>query len=78
MDQLTCLLAAGDLALSDETLDRIDEVVPPGHQRQPGRRRMGLASGVTGMASPASDGRPLNQSSICMPTVVVRSAGSPK
>jgi aryl-alcohol dehydrogenase-like predicted oxidoreductase len=30
LDQLTELLAGGDVALSDETLDRIDEIVPPG------------------------------------------------
>jgi aryl-alcohol dehydrogenase-like predicted oxidoreductase len=30
MDQLEGLLGAGDVALDDETLDRIDEIVPPG------------------------------------------------
>lgn len=35
MDQLTSLLDAGDVSLSDETLDRIDEVVPPGTNVNP-------------------------------------------
>ena len=30
MDQLTDLLAGGDVALDDDVLDRIDQIVPPG------------------------------------------------
>ena len=30
MEQLEGLVGAGDVALDDETLDRIDEIVPPG------------------------------------------------
>jgi hypothetical protein len=30
MDQLDDLLAGADLTLTDEVLDRIDEIVPPG------------------------------------------------
>jgi hypothetical protein len=30
MEQLEGLLGAGDVALDDETLDRIDKLVPPG------------------------------------------------
>jgi hypothetical protein len=30
MDQLTDLLAGADVTLSDDVLDRIDEIVPPG------------------------------------------------
>ena len=30
MDQLTDVLAGADLRLSDDVLDRIDEIVPPG------------------------------------------------
>lgn len=34
-DQLTDLLAGADLELSGETLDRIDEIVPPGTDVNP-------------------------------------------
>ena len=40
MEQLESQLGAADVELSDEVLDRIDEIVPPGHQRQSGRRRL--------------------------------------
>ena len=40
MEQLESQLGAADVELSDDVLDKIDEIVPPGHQRQPGRRRL--------------------------------------
>jgi hypothetical protein len=30
MEQLDGLIGAGDVAIDDETLDRIDEIAPPG------------------------------------------------
>ena len=35
MEQLEGLLGAGDVSLSDEVLDRIDEIVPPGTNVNP-------------------------------------------
>jgi len=35
MEQLDSQLAAADLVLSDEVLDRIDEIVPPGTNLHP-------------------------------------------
>ena len=40
MEQLESQLSAADVELSDEVLDRIDEIVPPGRQPEPGRRRL--------------------------------------
>ena len=41
MEQLESQLGADEVELDAELLDRIDEIVPPGHDRQ--RRRHGLA-----------------------------------
>ena len=38
MEQLDRQLAAAEIRLDDDVLDRIDEIVPPGVDRQPGRR----------------------------------------
>jgi hypothetical protein len=35
MDQLESQLGAADVTLSDEVLDRIDEIVPPGQNLNP-------------------------------------------
>ena len=40
MEQLESQLAAADVELSDEVLDRIDEIVRAGHEPQPGGRRL--------------------------------------
>ncbi len=37
MEQLDDLLAGVDVTLTDDILDRIDEIVPPGHRRRPAR-----------------------------------------
>ena len=41
MEQLTDVLDGADVRLSDEVLDKIDELVPPGTQRQRRRHRLG-------------------------------------
>jgi hypothetical protein len=38
MEQLESQLGAADVELSDELLDRIDEIVPPGCEPEPARR----------------------------------------
>ena len=43
MEQLTTQLGAADVDLDDDVLDRIDEIVPPGHQLHLGRRRLPAA-----------------------------------
>ena len=40
MEQLESQLGAADVELSDDVLDRIDEIVAARDQRQPGRRRL--------------------------------------
>ena len=40
MEHLESQLTAADVVLSDDVLDRIDEIVPPGRQHQPRRRRL--------------------------------------
>ena len=40
MEHLESQLTAADVTLSDDVLDRIDEIVPPGPERQPRRRRL--------------------------------------
>ena len=41
MEQLESQLGAADVELDDALLDRIDEIVAPGHDDQPDRRRAG-------------------------------------
>ena len=54
MDQLTDLLAGASVALDDDTLDRIDQIVPPGVTLNPADR--GWQSPV--LADPATRRRP--------------------
>ena len=46
-------LAAADVVLDAATLDRIDEIVPPGHQLQSGRRRVGQSRPGSGRSQEA-------------------------
>ena len=41
MEHLESQLTAADVELADDVLDRIDEIVPPGDERQPDRRAAG-------------------------------------
>ena len=54
MEHLESQLGAADVALSDDVLDRIDEIVPPGHEREPARRRLRAAGAGRGVAAPPS------------------------
>ena len=52
MEQLESQLPALERTLSPPSvLDRIDEIVPPGHERQPERHRLGSAAGSTDAAA---------------------------
>ena len=66
MEQLESQLPAADITLSDEVLDKIDEIVPPGVTVNPsdgaGRtrrwsRRPAAARVATGSRQPAASGR---------------------
>ena len=56
MEQLESQLGAADVELADDVLDRIDEIVPPGVERQP--RRRGLAEPGAGAGRAAEVGAP--------------------
>ncbi len=45
MDQLEDLLAGSNVVLDDATLDRLDEIVPPGVTAQSGRCRLAERNG---------------------------------
>ncbi len=52
MEHLESQLGAADVELSDDVLDRIDEIVPPGVERQPDRRRLAQPGARAGGAAP--------------------------
>ena len=57
MEQLESQLGAADVQLDDALLDRIDEIVAPGTNDQPDRRRLdqpGAGSRRRGAADPAA------------------------
>ena len=59
MEQLEGLLGATEVALDDETLDRIDELVPPGTDVNSGEAGWDAAVARAGVASPPPGRHPL-------------------
>ena len=52
MEHLECQLGAADVELSDDVLDRIDEIVPPGTNLNPADARLGEPGAGAGGAAP--------------------------
>ncbi len=57
MEHLESQLTAADVVLSDDVLDRIDEIVRTGRQHQPGRRRLAEPGPRARGAAPLAPGR---------------------
>ena len=77
MDQLEGLLGAGEVALEDETLDRIDKLVPPGSNVNDADGGVDPAGDRAGVATAAAGRRALSTTLAAVPDVDRPAPGPP-